>query len=65
MIAELEAYLKKQQFEHAQSFIPTLKNLFYDQAEIFHMIEQLELEIEAKSHASLQTLQRVKLLLVA
>lgn len=65
MIAELEAYLKKQQFEQAQSFIPTLKNLFYDQSEIFHVIEQLELEIEAKNQTSLQTLQRVKLLLVA
>lgn len=65
MIAELEAYLREQQFEHAQSFIPTLKNLFYDQAEIFHMIVQLEQEIEAKNQTSLQTLERVKLLLVA
>lgn len=60
MIAQVEQFVKKGQFDQALQLLPLMEQVFASDSELRHAVQILELNLESKSKDSLATLQSLK-----
>jgi len=64
MISELEACIRRKQYDEARTLLPLLKTLFHEQREIVQTIDELETLLQSHDPKSGRSLEQLKLLLV-
>lgn len=64
MISELEACIRRKQYDEARALLPLLKTLFHEQREIVQTIDELESLLQRHDPSSGSSLEQLKLLLV-
>ncbi len=60
MISQIEYHVKQQEFDQALSLVPRLHHVFAENAELTHVIKQLQQDLVAHRSESLDTLQYIK-----
>ena len=64
MIAQIEQYIEQGCYDDALVLVPMLEQVFSDNPEILWVIKALQCDLESQNQESLQTLQRLKQVLV-